>query len=237
MLIAVSAMNGRHALSRIWAKHTASLGFDGVMVCLTSHLAPIGSGDPHPDQSNVDACIENGIGFTFADNDPLSGKFNNALKHVMDMGVTRIMILPSDDFISPAWVEAARSTEHDYIIPHACGVVDLPTKRAYAIVKGVTRGMRFGAGRVVSRKAVERCGGTLWPPAINRGLDTASHQCLLAHGVHLTMVPTEGIPITDVKTKDNLWPWSTWQNGSQDITAEEALHMLSPEHLAELYAI
>ena len=226
MLIAVSAMHGRHALSRVWAKHTASLGFDFVVVCATDD-----------DVKSVGICSEFGLQPIIAPNDPLSGKFNAALKYAMVLGATRIAIVPSDDFISPAWVEAARNTEHDYIIPHACGVVDLPTKRAYAIVKGVTRGMRFGAGRVVSRKAIERCGGTLWPPAINRGLDTASHQCLLAHGVHLTMVTTEGIPITDVKTKDNLWPFNTWQNGSQDITAEEALHMLSPEHLAELYAI
>ena len=226
MLIAVSAMHGRHALSRVWAKHTASLGFDAVCVAVTEG-----------DDANSATCDEFGFASAAIPNEPLSGKFNAGMNSAMFRGATRIMILPSDDFISPAWVEAARNTEHDYIIPHACGVVDLPTKRAYAIVKGVTRGMRFGAGRVVSRKAVERCGGTLWPPAINRGLDTASHQCLLAHGVHLTMVTTEGIPITDVKTKDNLWPFNTWQNGSQDITAEEALHMLSPEHLAELYAI
>jgi len=231
MLVAVSAMHGRHALSRVWAKHTASLGFDGVFVAVTA------DDDGLAEHENGATCERHGFRVVTMPNDPLSNKFNAALGYAHAMGGTRFMILPSDDFISPAWVQAARNTEHDYIIPHACGVVDLPTKRAYAIVKGVTRGMRFGAGRVVSRKAVERCGGMLWPPAINRGLDTASHQCLLAHGVHLTMVPTEGIPITDVKTKDNLWPFNTWQNGSQDITAEEALHMLSPEHLAELYAI
>jgi len=225
-IAAISAAHGRHAVNRVWCKHMATLGFDSVHVSITTD-----------DYVLAQNCIDFGHGFAMVDNAPLSTKFNTALSIAMLTDADRIAIIPDDDFISPAWVEVARNTEHDYIIPHACGVVDLPTKRAYAIVKGVTRGMRFGAGRVVSRKAVERCGGTLWPPAINRGLDTASHQCLLAHGVHLTMVTTKGIPITDVKTKDNLWPFNTWQNGSQDITAEEALHMLSPEHLAELYTI
>jgi hypothetical protein len=80
---------------------------------------------------------------------------------------------------------------------------------------------------VVSRKAVEKC-GELWTPTINRGLDTASHHRLLDNGFTHKIVTTSTIPITDVKTSENIWPASTWRMGSNDITPDEALHMVSP---------
>jgi hypothetical protein len=143
------------------------------------------------------------------------------------MGADRIMILPSDDFASQEWVDAARASTDDYIIPHACGVYSPATEQAYLIHKFSAGTLRFGAGRVVSRKAVEKC-GELWTPTINRGLDTASHHRLLDNGFTHKIVTTSTIPITDVKTSENIWPASTWRMGSMDITPDEALHMVSP---------
>lgn len=181
-------------------------------------------------------------------NEPLAGKFNEALRQAIDAGAIRIMILPSDDFVSPAWVEAARDEAHgDYIVPHTCGIIDLASLEAFAITKlSFTGTLKFGAGRVVSRKAVEACGGQLWPQELNRGLDSASHHRLMAHGIKHTVITTEGIPITDVKTyriedgkqvSDNLWPFQVWENGSRPMTADQALHMLSAEHRAMLEEI
>lgn len=217
MLVAISAAHGRHALTSLWAKHTATLGFDAVVVAGTD-----------TEVVNRQTCQTYGFHPLPIANDPLAGKFNAAMERALDLGATRIMILPSDDFVSQEWVDAARASIDDYIIPQSCGVYSPATEQAYVIHKFSAGTLRFGAGRVVSRKAVEKC-GELWTPTINRGLDTASHRRLLDNGFTHKIVTTSSIPITDVKTAENIWPASAWSMGSKDITPNEALHMVSPD--------
>ena len=226
MLVAISAAHGRHAITRAWAEHTASLGFDEVIVCNTQ-------GDLGLDR----ICMDYGLSAVHAQNDPLAGKFNTAMEYALAFNATRIMILPSDDFVSKAWVEAARTHEGDYLYPHECGIVDAATQQAYVIRKLSFGQLRYGAGRVVSRKVVDKLGGKLWPELLNHGLDSASHQAITKAGFPITVVKTEGIPITDVKTADNLWPFRTWQGSGQECTIDAALHMVSPSVRAQLDAL
>lgn len=236
MLVAISAAHGRHALTRLWAEHTASLGFDAVVVCLDGWAR---SGVATTDEAdNSLTCAAWEFIAVYEPNDPLAGKFNAALKSAMELGATRIMILPSDDFVSQEWVDVARHSTADYIVPHACGVYSPPEEKAYVITKNsLTGSLRFGAGRVISRHAVDAVGGELWTPTINRGLDTASHHRLMAAGITAAVVPTSSIPITDVKTAENIWPFSAWQSGSKDISPDEALHMVSPDIREKLRSI
>ena len=226
MLIAISAAHGRHAVTRAWAAHTASLWFDEVVVCVTEG-----------DDVNSATCDDFEFLAPTQPNDPLSHKFNTALWWAMNAGATRIMILPSDDFVSPAWVEAARTSTEDYMYPHSCAIVDAASQQAYNITKLSFGTLKYGAGRVVSRKVVEACGGQLWPSELNKGLDGASHQRITRAGFPVKVVETEGIPITDLKTAENLWPWSTWQSSGRTCTIEEALHMCNASVRAKIDAL
>ena len=226
MLVGISAAHGRHAITRAWAEHTASLGFDLVIVACTPGDAP-----------NIWGCQDAGLPIVRWPNDPLSGKFNKAMEHAMEQGATRIMILPSDDFASPAWVKAARESEADYLYPHECGIFDAASGQAYVIRKLTFGQQKYGAGRVVSRKVVEACGGELWPDGLNKGLDSASHARITKAGFPIEILKTEGVPITDVKTADNLWPFRTWQGAGQASDATECLHMLSPSVRAQIDAL
>lgn len=226
MLVAVSAAHGRHALTRLWAEHTASLGFDAVVVSATDG-----------DEPNMATCEEFGFWGNYWQNEPLAGKFNAAL-NVIPSEATRVMILPSDDFVSPEWVSIARNHPGDYLIPSHCAIVDPKNNRAYTIHKNAPSGtLRFGAGRVVSRKAIEACGGELWPRELNRGLDTASNRRLIERGIKPTVVQAEAIPIADVKTAENIWGYNTWVFSSKDCTVDQALHMVSPEILQKIKAL
>lgn len=217
MLVAITAMHGRHALSRAWAEHTAQL-FDRVYVSITEGDELLGS-----------ICDDAGFFVIQVPNNPLAGKFNAAMSAAMGDGMTRAMILGSDDFVSPAWVKAAREEEGDYLYPYQSGVMDAATQKAYVIHKvSLSGALRHGAGRVVSRKLVEGVGGELWPAMSNRGLDSGSHHRILRAGFEAKVVTAEGIPVTDVKTEDNLWPASTWEHSGRPVTADQALHMVSP---------
>ena len=223
MLVAISAAHGRHAVTRAWAEHTRSLGFDLIVLAITS------------DEANrpLLSLAKTGVLLpVLLPNNPLSDKFNGALDEATKRGGSRFMILPSDDFASQAWVDAMRASEEPYCIPHTCAILDAYTQSAYRITKNsLTPGstMRFGAGRVVSRKVVEACEGQLWPSELNKGLDGASHARISRAGFTVKVVETEGIPITDLKTSENLWPFNTWSGSGRPCTADEALHMVSPE--------
>ena len=217
-------MHGRHAISSAWAEHTASLGFDAVSIAVTEG-----------DTSNVETCKGYGFTVTECPNEPLAQKFNLAMKYAMTAGATRIMILPSDDFASPEWVHSARTHEADYLIPHTCGIYNAMTGAAYRITKNSLTGqLRFGAGRVVSRRVVDALGGQLWPEHLNKGLDSASNQRIQKAKFAPTVVTVPGVPLTDVKTSENLWPYKTWEGGSQYLSADDALHMVSPSVRAQI---
>lgn len=224
MLVAVSAAHGRHAITRAWAEHTASLGFDAVAVSVTD-----------TDSENIQTCEAFGLNALPVPNDPLSYKFNWAMWWAYHLpGSTKYMILPSDDFVSPAWVQAAREHPGDYLYPHCCAIVDAETQAAYVITKLTFGTMKYGAGRVVSRKVIDKLGGKLWPDELNKGLDGASHQRITKAGFEINVVKTEDIPITDVKTAENLWPYKTWRDSGTPIAADAALHMVSPAVRAQL---
>jgi hypothetical protein len=226
MLVAVSAAHGRHAVTRAWAEHTASLDFDAVYVAVSEG-----------DTENYHTCVDHGFIAWYMTNDPLSAKFNSALSEAMVDGAERIAIVPSDDLISRQWVAAMRESEVPYCYPHTCGIFDAYTQNAYKITKLSFGTLKYGAGRVVSRRVVEACGGTLWPENHNRGLDGASHEIIKRAGFTHTVVETPGIPITDVKTKDNLWAYATWLGSGSNITPDEALHMCSPSVRAQIDAL
>lgn len=227
MLVAVSAAHGRHALTRLWAEH---MRFNIQVPCVVA----VTEGE----QENIEALGQWHV-ITEAPNAPLGNKFNAALDFALEWfpNTTRVMILPSDDFVSPEWVEAARTHPGDYLIPHTCAIVQ-PPANAYCFTRLTFGTLKFGAGRVVSRKAIEACGGNLWPSELNRGLDTASHQRLRHHGITHTIVETPGIPVTDVKTPENIWPYRTWHGvGTRDMDIDEAMHMVSPEILEKIKAL
>lgn len=229
MLVAISAAHGRHAVTRAWAEHTASLGFDMVCVAYTEG-----------DTVNAATCNEFNFHSGEFPNEPLSAKFNAAISSAWIRGATRFMILPSDDFASHEWVEAARNSTDDYIIPHTCAIADAYTQHAYNITKlslnpGAT--MKFGAGRVVSRRVVEACDGKLWPDELNRGLDGASHARINKAGFKVKVVETPGIPITDLKTDENIWGYRTWESSGRTIHIDEALHMVSSSVRAQIDAM
>jgi len=223
MLVAVSAAHGRHAITRAWAIHTASLGIDGIVVSVTED-----------DDENVRTLSQYmNVIVLRVPNEPLSMKFNEAMNVARSMSPDKVMILPSDDFVSPAWVQAAKDTPHDYIYPHTCGIMDAYTQRAYLIRKvPLTGTLRFGAGRVVSNKVIEKLEGELWPIDLPKGLDSASHARITRAGFDCQIVRTEGIPVLDVKTEENLWGYRTWESGSEPIAADVALQHVHPEALA-----
>ncbi len=195
----VTCLHKRSWLSSLWYGHTVQFG--------SVHAAcTIG------DEDNANIAARHGSSIA-CENLPLGRKHNAALALAMQADWQAMMVCPSDDFVSPAYVEAATAAiaaGANYVFPMSCGLFDVATGQACVLRHEPRRGwLMFGAGRMLSRRAAEAI-GPLWTDDKNKGLDTDSHVRILAHGFKPTFVDVEGVCLTDVKTDDNLWPYRTW---------------------------
>lgn len=154
-------------------------------------------------------------------NSPLSNKHNAALDLALkDPEWTHVMLLPSDDFIDPRWIVDGIG---DYVMPSRCGMYDVATGRSKVLVCKPRGARHFGAGRVVSRKALEDV-SPLWREGKERGLDTLSHARLTAAGWEMEVRHTDYLPVTDIKTDHNLWGFDTFARNEG--AAEDVLAMI-----------
>lgn len=217
----------RAALSALWVEHTTSLGLEV--------FASVTTGD----QANID--LLEGVTYVQAPNTPLGAKHNAALA-LVPQGVDAVMILPSDDFVHPdyvAHVTRALEAGADYLFPQTCGMVEVATGKACILRQEATEGaLRFGAGRVMSRKVLDAV-GPFWTESKARGLDTDSHARIRAHGFSPVFVDLGAdVPcLTDVKSGVNLWPYHTWARRGRAVSAEGVLCMCSPQVHAGVMAL
>lgn len=174
------------------------------------------------DEDNLRLVESHGICHTLAPNMPLGAKHNSALMLAMERGGERFMVLPSDDFISREWLSVFDASSEDYVSPDRCALVDTHTGDAKVIVNRPYGNRNFGAGRFFSRRVVEAL-GHVWTDDKVSGLDTDSHGRIVLGGFPGRVHSCERIPIADLKTGDNIWPFEMWKG--QVIEVSEALHM------------
>ncbi len=215
----VTAMHKRHALTAMWAEHTSLLGI------------PVFAAVTQGDAANEETAHRHGFSYRSMPNNPVGDKFQAALDMAMEAGCEGVMVLPSDDFISEEWARIFRERMEDgahYFIPERIAIHD-PLQGTYAITAKVGHYfLKYGAGRCVSRRAIEKAGG-LWIRHLDKGLDSESDKRLQAAGFACEAVVTDAIALVDIKSPENIWPWGMWQVGGAQCSDDEALHMLSPK--------
>ena len=218
----VTVMHGRHDLTRLWAEYTVGLGL------------PVFAAFTAGDDTLRSICDQFGIVHIAAPNEPLGAKHNAALDLC---GADRVMLVPSDDFIAPAWVDKVRDTQAPYLYPDSCGLLDVKTSRACVLRHHGPGVRKFGAGRVISREVIDRV-GTLWSDDKGRGLDTDSHGRIVGAGFQLQEAGIGGVAVVDIKTGDNLWPFDRFCRGSAvKCSADDVIGALSPEFKERILAL
>lgn len=219
----ITAFHGRPELTALWAEHTAQF------------WVPVYAAVTEGDAENVGTA--KAFGFTFVEmpNNPVGAKFQAALDMALAGGCERVMILPSDDFVSREWIDRALTFDVPYFIPQRIAIHS-PKDGTYALETNGHSCTRYGAGRVISREVVAKI-GALWPGGRNKSLDSESHGRITAGGFTCVAVNTKQIPLVDVKTGENIWPWRAWRGGGHKCSADQALHMVSLEHRLVISAL
>lgn len=211
-IVASTCFHKRELLTRRWLDHTLPLM--PVVVAVS---------DDEGERLAQDYCLT----YVRTENRPLGAKHNAAMALARALDPDAVMILPSDDFIHPAYLEAVQASDADYIFPASCGYYDAATRRACLMRWGGGDTLLYGAGRVVSRNVL-RAVPELWTPMRLKGLDQDSHCTIRAAGFDATAIDVaEGVCLTDVKTGENLWGYDIVAHRASSVDAQAVMAHVS----------
>jgi len=148
-----------------------------------------------------------GWGYTEYPNQPLSDKFNAAMSLFRDEDVDAVMVIGSDDIICERYIshvaDLIRSGEK-FISPEGYFVLD-----GDGIIQ-IKKGIRAGAGMVLSREVLESFDYMPWESGVNKGTDWAMAKNIQERFRtlgHIIVNPgDQGMFILDIKSGQNIRP-------------------------------
>jgi hypothetical protein len=205
----VTCFHQRAWLSQLWLEHTSPL---------TKIVASVS------DPENARLCKEFGVEHVWTENKPLGQKWNTA----WGLAKGRKMILGSDDFVNPVYLDACRASDASYIMPGSCGFYEHSTGKACVMRWDGSNTMLYGTGRVYDGD------DPLWTPSRNRGLDQDSHCRIIARGHTAERLEVPGVCAVDVKTGLNLWGFGQVAHRASQVPGSLVLGHVAPSLVARL---
>lgn len=154
----------------------------------------------------------NGWGYVEETNDPLGAKWNRGLQAFEDTDVDGVMVIGSDDLISPAYFEQVRDANAEVFSFRGCTMyVQEPRVRLAHSKKFHT-----GAGRYLSAKLLKRIKYKGWPGGRAYKLDGALDNLVESNtrlGARKWAHNGEGGAwMVDVKTAENMWSFAAMES-------------------------
>ncbi len=215
----VTAIWGRPNITRLFLDHFQILKeYDTERFELD--LVVVGS-DVGADQDVLD---EYECHYIQAPNRPLGAKWNSALKKAEKLDWEYLLILGSDDLISPATLELYLSyinLGHDFIGFRDLFIYSTLTKnlKYWMGYQGQRKGESCGAGRLLHRSLVKACHFYLWEFRRNAGLDGSMMRKLnkIEHNPAILSMKREDVMILDVKSRLNMGSFESLPGIEQDL--------------------
>ncbi len=212
----------------------AQLKYEGV------NLSLVVAGSEHDDSLWETHCFEiareyKGVTWLEHENDPVGKKWNYALAYLKKLKFDVVMILGSDDLITPQFVLKGLSVlQEGYDIT---GVKDMYVLNSedgemvfwegYAAAR---KGVSIGAGRMLTRELVEKANYKLWDDGLNCSLDGSTMRILSTiEGVredNFECSERDKVLVIDVKSPVNIWKYDVW-NGIP-VESEDMLRDFMP---------
>lgn len=141
-------------------------------------------------------------------NYPLGRKFNFGLKKALELEWDNLIVVGSDDLISPKAFEKYDDSD----VQGFSGFHIWDTKTGRLKWNSGNGFQAIGAGRRFKRDVLERLSWDLWDNNINRGLDTSSVKTLGYHRIEERIIDSKGKPyIVDMKSDVNIWAFDDLQ--------------------------
>jgi len=161
-------------------------------------------------------------GFIYVEmpNDQLAVKANQPVLIAKDYGIDYILAVGSDDIITP---ELMRLYEYqmkkgiDYIAVLDFYFYDTTSGRASywgGYLEDYRKGHACGAGRMMSKKLLDKWDWQPWSSKHNKVLDTSIQEKLKAteHTESIFSIKEKGVYALDIKSSTNMTPFAHWPN-------------------------
>ena len=141
-------------------------------------------------------------------NNPLSYKWNMAIRTLEQIDFDAVILLGSDDYIDEAFLNYVERTIHDFDM---IGFKDIYFQHNNELYywKGYTNnrsGEPAGAGKVYTKKFLERINYNLFDTARDRGLDKISWNKVkrAKAKIHVTSLKENGLMLVDIKDGEGM---------------------------------
>lgn len=174
----------------------------------------------------IPLCEKYGIAWTMYKNEPLGEKKNAGLQIAKDFEFDYLMEIGSDDLALNELLDNYKELigKVDFFGISDAAYINSETGECRRLISKST----YGAGRMISRKALERAGWVLWADRLNRGLDNNSVFALQSKGfIYQRMKPMDFPGVIDIKSKENIWKFNYFLGVEYDIN--EILKRISAE--------
>jgi hypothetical protein len=149
-------------------------------------------------------------------NNPISYKWNMAIRTLEQIDFDAVILLGSDDYIDEAFLNYVKRTIPDFDM---IGFKDIYFQHNGGLYywsgyNNNRRGEPCGAGKVYSRKFLECIKWNLFDVARDRGLDKISWQRVnqAKAKIHVTSLKENGLMLVDIKDGEGMTPFNKFKS-------------------------
>jgi hypothetical protein len=173
----------------------------------------------------ITLCEKYSIAWVMYKNEPLGEKKNAGLQKAKEFEFDYLMEIGSDDLILNELLDDYKKyLGRDFFGISDAAYINSETGECRRLISKST----YGAGRMISRQALEKANWVLWVDKLSRGLDNNSVFTLQRKGFNYVRIsPMEFPGVIDVKSDENLWKFNYFLGVEYDIN--EVLKRISEE--------
>lgn len=188
------------------------------------------------EEEMIPLCEKYGINWVMYKNNPLGEKKNFGLKEAKKFEFDYLMEIGSDDLVLNELLDDYKRLigKSEFFGISDAAYINSENGDCRRLISRST----YGAGRMISRKALDLIGWNLWYDHLNRGMDNNSVFALNKKGVtYYRTAPMEFPGVIDIKSEENIWKFNYFLGVEYD--KDNVLEKLSaPERelLESLYA-
>lgn len=159
------------------------------------------------EESMIPLCEKYGVKWCMHENEPLGKKKNYGISQAMNLNFDFMMEIGSDDLILDELLNQYTKffPKYDFFGICDAAYINSETLDCRRYQSKIT----YGAGRIISRKALEKMNARLWKDNQSRGLDNRSLIELYNKGFKYWQIPPIDYPLViDIKSQVNIWPFN-----------------------------
>jgi hypothetical protein len=169
------------------------------------------------EEEMIPLCTRYGVNWVMAENHPLGRKKNAGLQYCKNFEFDFLMEIGSDDLIMTSLLDDYKKfmVKYDFFGVREMAFLNSQTGEC----KKWNSRTLYGAGRLISRKALDAVGWKLWQDHLNKGLDMSSVINLHKKGIVYWQIPPGEYPkAVDIKSEVNIWKFDYSQGTDYDFS-------------------